>query len=163
MSLNDTPGVERLRIGFFGVRNAGKSSLVNAFTGQSLSVTSPVAGTTTDAVVKGMELLPVGPVTVVDTPGIDDEGDLGCKRAGRARDELRRCDVAVLVVDATRGVSDQDRELLSAFAEKAMPCVVAFNKIDLLAAARDVCGEGARPSKRRRSSFPRGPSCARSP
>ena len=77
MSLNDTPGAERLRIGFFGVRNAGKSSLVNAFTGQSLSVTSPVAGTTTDAVVKGMELLPVGPVTVVDTPGIDDEGDLG--------------------------------------------------------------------------------------
>lgn len=135
MGLNDTPGAERLRIGFFGVRNAGKSSLVNAFTGQSLSVTSPVAGTTTDAVVKGMELLPVGPVTVVDTPGIDDEGDLGCKRAGRARDELRRCDVAVLVVDATRGVSDQDRELLSAFAEKAMPCVVAFNKIDLLATA----------------------------
>lgn len=135
MSLNDTPGVERLRIGFFGVRNAGKSSLVNAFTGQSLSVTSPVAGTTTDAVVKGMELLPVGPVTVVDTPGIDDEGDLGCKRAGRARDELRRCDVAVLVVDATRGASDQDRELLSAFAEKAMPCVVAFNKVDLLATA----------------------------
>ena len=84
MSLNDTPGAERLRIGFFGVRNAGKSSLVNAFTGQSLSVTSPVAGTTTDAVVKGMELLPVGPVTVVDTPGIDDEGDLGCKRADRA-------------------------------------------------------------------------------
>ena len=137
MSLNDTPGAERLRIGFFGVRNAGKSSLVNAFTGQSLSVTSPVAGTTTDAVVKGMELLPVGPVTVVDTPGIDDEGDLGCKRADRARDELRRCDVAVLVVDATRGVSDQDRELLSAFAEKAMPCVVAFNKVDLLAAGRD--------------------------
>ena len=142
MSLNDTPGAERLRIGFFGVRNAGKSSLVNAFTGQSLSVTSPVAGTTTDAVVKGMELLPVGPVTVVDTPGIDDEGDLGCKRADRARDELRRCDVAVLVVDATRGVSDQDRELLSAFAEKAMPCVVAFNKVDLLAAGRDACGEG---------------------
>ena len=142
MSLNDTPGAERLRIGFFGVRNAGKSSPVNAFTGQSLSVTSPVAGTTTDAVVKGMELLPVGPVTVVDTPGIDDEGDLGCKRADRARDELRRCDVAVLVVDATRGVSDQDRELLSAFAEKAMPCVVAFNKVDLLAAGRDACGEG---------------------
>lgn len=142
MSLNDTPGAERLRIGFFGVRNVGKSSLVNAFTGQSLSVTSPVAGTTTDAVVKGMELLPVGPVAVVDTPGIDDEGDLGCKRAGRARDELRRCDVAVLVVDATRGVSDQDRELLSAFAEKAMPCVVAFNKVDLLAAGRDACGEG---------------------
>ena len=83
--------------------------------------------------------------------------------AGRARDELRRCDVAVLVVDATRGVSDRDCELLSAFAEKAMPCVVAFNKVDLLAAGRDAYGEGARPSKMRRLSFPRGPSCERSP
>ena len=132
MSLNDTPSGERLHIGFFGMRNAGKSSLVNAVTGQELSVVSPVMGTTTDPVKKAMELLPLGPVVVIDTPGLDDEGELGEKRVKKARQILARTDVAVLVVDARRGICPPDEELLSLFEERKLPFLVAMNKADLL-------------------------------
>ena len=132
MSLNDTPSGERTQIAFFGVRNAGKSSLVNAVTGQELAVVSDVAGTTTDPVRKAMELLPLGPVVVVDTPGIDDAGALGELRVATTRKVLSTCDVAVLVVDATRGLSPADDELLNLFSERGVPCVVALTKTDLL-------------------------------
>ena len=131
MSLNDTPSGERTQIGFFGVRNAGKSSLVNAVTGQDLAVVSDVAGTTTDAVRKAMELLPLGPVVIVDTPGIDDEGTLGEERVRRTRRVLRQCDIAVLVVDGTQGLQTADRELMALFNERKVPYVIAFNKADL--------------------------------
>ncbi len=133
MGLEATPSGERVHIGFFGVRNAGKSSVVNAVTGQDLAVVSNVAGTTTDPVSKAMELLPLGPVVVVDTPGIDDEGGLGELRVRKARQALRRCDVAVLVADVTRGLTDADRVLLDEFAARKLPHVVALNKADLLA------------------------------
>lgn len=132
MSLNDTPSSERTQIGFFGVRNAGKSSLVNAVTGQDLAVVSDVAGTTTDAVRKAMELLPLGPVVVIDTPGIDDEGALGEERVRRTRRVLRQCDIAVLVIDATRGPQQADRELMGLFEERKVPYVLAYNKADLV-------------------------------
>ena len=132
MSLNDTPSGERVQIAFFGVRNAGKSSLVNAVTGQELAVVSDVAGTTTDPVRKAMELLPLGPVVIVDTPGIDDAGALGELRVATTRKVLATCDVAVLVVDATRGLGEADRELIALFAERKVPCVLALTKSDLL-------------------------------
>ena len=132
MSLNDTPSGERLHIGFFGVRNAGKSSLVNAVTGQELSVVSAVKGTTTDPVRKAMELLPLGPVVIIDTPGLDDGGELGEKRIKKAREILAKTDLAVLVVDARQGPGPLDRELLALFAERKLPYVVARNKADLL-------------------------------
>lgn len=132
MGLNDTPSGERVQIAFFGVRNAGKSSLVNAVTGQSMAVVSAVAGTTTDPVRKAMELLPLGPVVIVDTPGFDDEGTLGGLRVEATRKVLATCDVAVLVVDATRGFGETDTGLLSLFSEQDIPCVVAFAKSDLV-------------------------------
>lgn len=132
MGLNDTVSAERLHIGFFGMRNAGKSSLVNAFTGQELSVVSEVRGTTTDPVRKAMELLPLGPVVVIDTPGLDDEGELGALRVKKAREILVRIDVAVLVVDAARGLSTKDRELMALFEERRLPYLIAYNKADLL-------------------------------
>ena len=131
MGLNDTPSGERVQIAFFGVRNAGKSSLVNAVTGQQLAVVSDVAGTTTDPVRKAMELLPLGPVVIVDTPGFDDEGALGELRVEATRKVLATCDVAVLVVDAARGLTDTDRQLLALFSEQGIPCVVALAKGDL--------------------------------
>ncbi len=134
MSLNQTPSAERIHIGFFGLRNAGKSSLVNAVTGQELSVVSDVKGTTTDPVRKAMELLPLGPVTIIDTPGLDDEGDLGALRVQKAREVLATVHVAVLVVDATRGVTNLDRELLWLLDERKIPTVIAYNKSDLTAA-----------------------------
>lgn len=140
MGLNETPSGERVRIGFFGVRNAGKSSLVNAVCGQQVALASDVAGTTTDPVKKAMELLPLGPVDVIDTPGIDDEGDLGERRVSRAREVLRTCDVAVLVTDATREPVQAERELAALFAERGLPCVIARNKVDLLGDATDGCG-----------------------
>ena len=133
MSLNDTPSGERLHIGFFGMRNAGKSSLVNAVTGQELSVVSDVKGTTTDPVRKAMELLPLGSVVVIDTPGLDDEGELGGKRVKKAREILVKTDLAVLVVDALAGPRAEDRELVSLFGERKLPYVLAYNKADLLA------------------------------
>ena len=132
MSLNDTPSGERVQIAFFGVRNAGKSSLVNAVTGQSLAVVSDVAGTTTDPVRKAMELLPLGPVVIVDTPGFDDEGALGELRVEATRKVLATCDVAVLVVDGTRGVGETDTQLLALFDGQGIPCVVALTKCDLV-------------------------------
>lgn len=132
MSLNDTPSGERAHIVFFGVRNAGKSSLVNALTNQTVSVVSDVAGTTTDPVRKAMELVPAGPVLIVDTPGIDDAGDVGDLRVQRAEAALNEADVAVLVVDAARGLTPFDDRLLAAFQTRRIPYVIAENKADLL-------------------------------
>ena len=132
MGMNDTPSADRVHIGFFGRRNAGKSSIVNKVTGQELSVVSDVKGTTTDPVSKSMELLPVGPVVIIDTPGIDDEGHLGELRVRKAKQVLNRVDVAVLVVDATVGKSIADQELTDLFKEKEIPYLVVYNKADLL-------------------------------
>ena len=132
MSLNKTPSADRIHIGFFGKRNAGKSSVVNAVTGQELAVVSQIKGTTTDPVWKAMELLPLGPVVVIDTPGIDDEGDLGALRVRKARQILNKTDVAVLIVDGTVGITAPEQELLDIFQEKQIPYVVAFNKEDLI-------------------------------
>lgn len=133
-SLNDTPSGERVHIAFFGLRNAGKSSLVNAVTGQELSVVSDVKGTTTDPVRKAMELLPLGPVVIVDTPGLDDEGALGELRVKKARQVLAGCDVAVLVHDASQDFAHAERDLLGVFEERGLPYIVAYNKADLLTA-----------------------------
>ena len=132
MSLNDTPSANRVHIGFFGCRNAGKSSLVNAVTGQSLAVVSDVAGTTTDPVYKSMELLPLGPVVIIDTPGIDDTGELGELRVSKTRQVLAKIDVAVLVVDGSVGLSAADRELTELFKEKNINYIIAYNKSDLV-------------------------------
>ena len=133
MSLNDTPSGERAHIVFFGVRNAGKSSLVNALTNQTVSVVSDVAGTTTDPVRKAMELAPAGPVLIVDTPGIDDAGDVGDLRVQRAEAALNEADVAVLVVDAARGMTAFDERLIAIFQDRPIPYVLVENKADLLA------------------------------
>ena len=138
MSLNDTPSANRLHIGFFGLRNAGKSSVVNAVTGQDVAVVSGRPGTTTDPVQKAMELLPLGPVLIIDTPGYDDdERELGAKRVLRTKRVLNKTDIAVLVVDGTKGLQKDDEELLSLFREKLIPHVVVFNKKDLFSAAPD--------------------------
>ena len=131
-NLNQTASADRIHIGFFGLRNAGKSSLVNAVTGQSLSVVSDVAGTTTDPVKKAMELLPLGPVVIIDTPGLDDEGMLGELRVRKAREVLATVHIAVLVVDATKGLSDLDNTLVALFEERKLPYLVVMNKCDLL-------------------------------
>ena len=135
MGLTELPSAERVHIAFFGCRNAGKSSVVNAVTGQDLSVVSDFAGTTTDPVQKSMELLPLGPVVIIDTPGFDDEGLLGEKRVRRTKQILGRADVAVLVVDGVRGMSDTDRALVELFKARAIPYVTAFNKADLVGGA----------------------------
>ena len=132
MSLNSTPSGERPHIAFFGLRNAGKSSLVNAVTNQRLSVVSDTPGTTTDPVKKAMELLPLGPVVIIDTPGFDDEGALGELRVETARRVLAQADIAVLAVDAGKGLGAVDEELLSMFRARNLPFVVAFNKADTL-------------------------------
>lgn len=130
MSLNATPSANRTRIGIFGRRNAGKSSLINALTGQDLAVVSETKGTTTDPVKKAMELLPLGPVVLVDTPGLDDEGELGQKRMDKALEELRRTDIALLVVDAAEGLAEEDRALLERIRGMEIPCLVVWNKCD---------------------------------
>ena len=140
MGLNDTPSANRVHIGFFGCRNAGKSSLVNAVTGQSLAVVSDVAGTTTDPVYKSMELLPLGPVVIVDTPGIDDAGSLGELRVAKTRQVLSKVDVAVLVVDAMKGMSTADRELVDLFHEKNINHIIAYNKSDASQELMAKCG-----------------------
>lgn len=132
MSLNSTPSGERIWIAFFGCRNAGKSSLVNAVTGQDLSVVSEIGGTTTDPVKKAMELLPLGPVMIIDTPGFDDTGELGEKRVDSARKILRSCNIAVLVTDASRKLNDCENELISLFNERKIPYLKVKNKADLL-------------------------------
>ena len=131
-SLNATASANRIHIGFFGCRNAGKSSIVNAVTGQDLAVVSRIRGTTTDPVSKAMEILPLGPVVVIDTPGFDDEGMLGELRVRKTRQILNRTDVAVLVADASLGLKEEDKLLLRLFREKKIPYLVVFNKADLL-------------------------------
>lgn len=131
MGLNSTPSADRVHIGFFGRRNAGKSSVVNAVTGQELAVVSEIKGTTTDPVTKAMELLPMGPVVIIDTAGIDDEGALGELRVQKTRQILNKTDVAVLVMDGTVSVEEAEKELISIFREKKIPYVLAINKDDL--------------------------------
>lgn len=132
MSLISTVSAERVHIGFFGLRNAGKSSLVNAVTGQKLSLVSDVKGTTTDPVKKAMELLPLGPVVIIDTPGLDDVGKLGEQRVARSKQMLSQTDIAILVVDCKKGLSPIDNELISLFENKKLPYIIAYNKADLL-------------------------------
>lgn len=132
MGLNDTPSADRIHIGFFGKRNAGKSSVVNAVTGQELAVVSDVKGTTTDPVYKAMELLPIGPVMIIDTPGIDDVGMLGELRIRKTKQVLNKTDVAILVIDSTTGKSPEDEELISFFQEKNINYLIVYNKMDLL-------------------------------
>ena len=129
--LNQTPSANRVHIGFFGRRNAGKSSLVNAVTGQSLSIVSDTKGTTTDPVQKAMELLPLGPVVIIDTPGIDDEGELGTLRVHRSRQVLNKTDIAVLTVDVREGLKYEDRALISRIRSKEIPCILAWTQSDL--------------------------------
>lgn len=129
--MNRTPAGERVHIAFFGRRNAGKSSLMNAFTGQELSVVSPTEGTTTDAVYKAMELLPLGPVVLIDTPGLDDSGELGEKRIEKARQVMRKTDIAIVVADGTVPLGGTERELISEFEKRAIPWLLVYNKEDL--------------------------------
>lgn len=137
MSLNDTPSGERTHIAFFGLRNAGKSSLVNAVTGQNLAVVSDIKGTTTDPVSKAMELLPLGPVVIIDTPGIDDSGSLGEQRVKRTMNVLAKCDVAILVHDATQEISPAETDLLRLFDERRLPHIVVHNKADILTSRQE--------------------------
>ena len=137
MSLNTTVSAERPHIAFFGRRNVGKSSVVNAVTNQKLSVVSDTLGTTTDPVQKAMELLPLGPVVIIDTPGFDDVGVLGELRVKRTREVLRKTDIAVLVVDAALGLTDADNELIAELYERKLPYIVVYNKVDLLDAVPD--------------------------
>lgn len=132
MSLNHVASSNRIHIGFFGMRNAGKSSLVNAVTGQNLSVVSDILGTTTDPVRKSMELLPLGPVVIIDTPGYDDEGELGNLRVKKTKNILDETDIAVLIVDSTKELSSYDRSLIKDFQKKNIPYVIAYNKCDML-------------------------------
>lgn len=141
MGLNGISFGERVHIGFFGCRNAGKSSVVNAVTGQELAVVSDVKGTTTDPVYKSMELLPLGPVVIIDTPGFDDYGALGSLRVKKTKQVLNKCDAAVLVIDGTKGAADGDFQMLSVFREKNIPFVVALNKKDI--AQKCSCFENA--------------------
>ncbi len=134
MSLNQTPGAERLHIGLFGRRNAGKSSVINALTGQDLAIVSETLGTTTDPVQKSMELLPLGPVVMIDTPGIDDEGVLGSERVRRAYRVLNKTDIALLIVDAEQGMSPEDEALKARILEKHIPYLIVYNKADLAGA-----------------------------
>lgn len=133
MGLNDTPAADRVHIGIFGRRNAGKSSVINAITGQELAVVSDVKGTTTDPVYKAMEILPLGPVMLIDTPGIDDEGYLGELRVKKARQVLNKTDVAVIVIDAAEGRSPEDDALIKLIRDKNIPYIIAYNKCELLA------------------------------
>ena len=131
MGLNDTPSSVRVQIGLFGRTNAGKSSLMNALTGQDLAVVSEVKGTTTDPVYKSMELLPIGPVVIIDTPGFDDSGYLGEMRIKKAGQVLRKTDIAVLVVSSEEGLSDEDRTIKSLLESKKIPYITVYSKSDL--------------------------------
>lgn len=131
MGLNSTPSADRVHIGIFGKRNAGKSSIINAVTGQNLAIVSDVMGTTTDPVLKAMELLPLGPVVMIDTPGLDDEGELGKLRVQRAYQVLNKTDIAVLVIDGRMGMTKEDEEILERIRAKEIPYVIVKNKADL--------------------------------
>lgn len=143
MGMNNTPSGNRIHIGFFGRRNAGKSSLVNAVTGQELAVVSETRGTTTDPVYKAMELLPLGPVMIIDTPGIDDEGALGELRIKKTKQVLNKTDIAVLIVDSTEGISKVEEEMIALFRDKEVPYLVVYNKIDLIGGS----GKGVKQDK----------------
>ena len=143
MGLNETQSAERVHIGFFGRRNVGKSSVVNAVTNQELAVVSDVKGTTTDPVRKSMELLPLGPVLIIDTPGFDDEGMLGQKRVEKTRQVIRETDIAVLVADSTEGLQDADYQLLEEFKKNHVPCLLVLNKADLLPDGEKKLARGA--------------------
>ena len=132
MGMNQTPASERVHISFFGKRNAGKSSVINAVTGQDLAIVSSVRGTTTDPVYKTMELLPLGPVMIIDTPGIDDEGELGALRVRKSYQVLNKTDIAILVVDSTTDKGEEELALIHRFHKKGIPYLVVYNKIDLL-------------------------------
>lgn len=132
MSLSNTPSAERIHIGIFGKRNAGKSSLINALTGQNLAIVSDVKGTTTDPVLKSMELLPLGPVVLIDTPGLDDTGELGGLRIQKAYQTLNKTDIAILVMDISVGMTEEDRKILKRIKDKKIPYVIVWNKVDLL-------------------------------
>ena len=131
MSLNNTPSAERLHIGIFGKRNAGKSSVINALTGQNLAIVSDIKGTTTDPVLKSMELLPLGPVVIIDTPGLDDDADiLGELRIQKAYQMLNKTDIAILVIDGTVGMTEEDKKILTRIQDKKIPYIVVLNKAD---------------------------------
>ena len=138
MGMNDTPSGERVHIGFFGRRNAGKSSVVNAVTGQNLSIVSDTKGTTTDPVYKAMELLPLGPVVIIDTPGIDDVGALGEERVRRTKQVLNKTDIAVVTVDGTEGMAPADEEVVRLIKSKNLPYLIVYNKADLVKNAAEV-------------------------
>jgi small GTP-binding protein len=142
MGLNDTPSADRVHIGFFGRRNAGKSSVVNAVTGQDLAVVSEIKGTTTDPVYKAMELLPLGPVMIIDTPGIDDEGSLGELRVKKSRQVLNKTDIAVLIIDSEYGRAREDEELIALFESKKINYIVVYNKADLAGKEESSSGKG---------------------
>ena len=137
MSLNSTPSADRVHIGIFGRRNAGKSSIINAITGQNLAIVSDVLGTTTDPVPKAMELLPLGPVVIIDTPGLDDIGELGELRVKKAYQILNKTDIAVLVIDASLGMTPEDLSILKKIQDKKIPYVVVKNKSDLCSSAEN--------------------------
>ncbi len=137
MSLNKTPSSDRVHIGIFGRRNAGKSSIINAITNQSLAIVSDLKGTTTDPVYKSMEILPLGPVVIIDTPGIDDTGELGQLRVKKAVQVLNKTDIAVLVIDCTVGISETEKELIERFKSKEIPYIIVMNKSDLLKTEKD--------------------------
>lgn len=141
MGLNSTPSAERLHIGIFGKRNAGKSSLINAITGQSLAIVSDMKGTTTDPVSKAMELLPLGPVVIIDTPGLDDEGTLGEMRVQKAYQVLNKTDIALVVIDGNVGESKEDRALLARIQEKKIPYLVVVNKTDCVESEKAIKGK----------------------
>ena len=132
MGLNDTPSANRIYIGFFGMRNSGKSSIVNALTGQDLAIVSDVKGTTTDPIYKSMELAPLGPVMIIDTPGIDDEGELGKQRIKKALQVLNKTHIAILVIDAVCGMKKEDEDLIELFRKKQIDYIVVYNKLDLI-------------------------------
>lgn len=132
MSMNHTPSGERIHIGIFGKRNVGKSSLINALTGQNLAIVSEIQGTTTDPVLKAMELLPLGPVVMIDTPGLDDVGELGALRIKKAYQMLNKCDIALLVIDGSVGITGEDQKILEQIQKKGLPYAVIFNKSDLI-------------------------------
>jgi len=132
MGMNDTPLANRMHVGFFGLRNAGKSSLFNAFASQELAIVSDTPGTTTDPVTKSMELLPAGPIVIIDTPGLDDVGELGEKRVAQAKKILRRCDLVLIICDSTKGLSDLDKNLYHNASSANIPCLIVFSKSDLL-------------------------------
>ncbi len=132
MSLSDTPRADRVQIGIFGRRNSGKSSLINALTGQKTAIVSDTAGTTTDPVYKSMELLPIGPVVFIDTPGLDDVGELGAERVKRAKDVIKKCDIGIVVLDPIEGMTDVESDVLDELKKRDVPSITVYGKSDIM-------------------------------